>query len=167
MRDQGLFAVTASERDVDDVVSRGAVERRQECRRIQELAVGPRRVGYARRGPARRCQRGSFGQPEADAIHVAARVADVGKVGDAVEINIDERNVRVRAVWALSVLTDPRATAGVLRGLRDHHLESGCRKRAFVGRGWRLRRARTAKHKRQRERERAEQSERASPAGGP
>ena len=31
----------------------------------------------------------------------------------------DERNVRVRAVWALSVLPDPRATAGVLRGLRD------------------------------------------------
>src|SRR5437762_658937 len=31
----------------------------------------------------------------------------------------DDRNVRVRTVWALSVLPDSRATAGVLRGLRD------------------------------------------------
>lgn len=31
----------------------------------------------------------------------------------------DDRNVRVRAVWVLSVLPDPRATAGVLRALRD------------------------------------------------
>lgn len=31
----------------------------------------------------------------------------------------DDRNVRVRAVWALSVLATPEATVGVLRALRD------------------------------------------------
>jgi hypothetical protein len=30
-----------------------------------------------------------------------------------------DRNVRVRAVWALSVIADPRATDGILRALRD------------------------------------------------
>jgi hypothetical protein len=34
-------------------------------------------------------------------------------------LDSDDRNVRVRAVWALSVVDDPRATEGILRGLRD------------------------------------------------
>ena len=34
-------------------------------------------------------------------------------------LDSDERNVRVRALWALSVLPGPAASTGILRGLRD------------------------------------------------
>src|SRR5438876_228198 len=47
----------------------------------------------------------------ADPSELAA--AAVAGLGD------EDRNVRVRALWALSVIPDPRATSGVLRALRD------------------------------------------------
>ena len=53
---------------------------------------------------------------------------EMGKLGASAEelataavagLDDDDRNVRVRAVWALSVIDHPKATEGVLRALRD------------------------------------------------
>ncbi len=55
-------------------------------------------------------------------------VEEMGKLGASDEelttaalagLDSDDRNERVRAVWALSVLDHPQATGGILRALRD------------------------------------------------